>query len=104
ILNQLAKHKTQVSSLSMNESVVHEILALANEKQSLKNEIINLNLNIKELRPFESLSLSVSEISKSNLLETKFAKVRLKSKGYQTLSQKNNLEITVFNETKTHSY
>ncbi|MBN3490032.1 hypothetical protein JV173_00745 [Acholeplasma equirhinis] len=104
IINQLAKKKVDSKEMTVNESTIHNVLALANERQSLRNDIAAFKQEISQLKPFESLTLSLKKLDTSELLETKFAKVRLKSKGYNNLKSKAGLSLTNFSESKTHAY
>src|SRR5690606_25138852 len=103
ILNQLGKGST-TSSKVINESIIHEINASSLEKSKLKDDIKALNDEIKALEPFSLLDLTLAEVKGLKLVETKFGRMRIKSKSLQALSNNKDVEVTLFETTKTHQY
>src|SRR5690606_4682251 len=103
ILNQLGKSSNTKNKV-INESVIHEINALSLEKSKLKDDIKSLYEAIKALEPFSSLDLTLQQVKTLKLVETKFGRMRLKSKNLEALMHNKDFEVTLFDATKTHQY
>src|SRR5690606_6027169 len=103
ILNQLGK-SSNTSKKVINESVIHEINALSLEKSKLKDDIKSLYEAIKALEPFSSLDLTLQQVKTLKLVETKFGRMRLKSKNLEALMHNKDFEVTLFDASKTHQY